>query len=187
MSFTGPSPAAHAASTPARTLSRKGLRVSLVNVSSCRESSETLIRERPAAFSPAAFLSSPTALVVMEIGSSGCAWRKAEIMSRRSARTRGSPPVRRNSRTPSMSTPIRTILTISSADITACLASHSRPSAGIQYVQRRLHLSVRDNLMSVARRPYRSIRPAGMPAGLDGSDGAPGSEPAPSRGCGIPS
>ena len=42
LSLTGPRLAAHAASTPASTRSRKGRRVSFANVSSCRESSERL-------------------------------------------------------------------------------------------------------------------------------------------------
>ena len=50
--------------------------------------------------------------------------------------------------------------TNSSAVSTASPGSQSSPSAGMQYVHRRLHLSVTDTRRSRTTRPYLSISPA---------------------------
>ncbi|SKW00162.1 Uncharacterised protein [Mycobacteroides abscessus subsp. massiliense] len=52
----------------------------------------------------------------------------------------------------------------SSAVSNASLRSQSNPSAGMQYVQRRLHRSVKDTRKSVAMRPNESINGVISPA-----------------------
>ena len=73
-------------------------------------------------------------------------------MSTRSGRSSGSPPVRRTSVTPA-ETAIATIRTSSSADSRSGLGSQATPSAGMQYVHRRLQRSITDTRKSVWIRP----------------------------------
>ncbi len=65
---------------------------------------------------------------------------------------------------PSRVTPIRISRIISSSVSTSARGSQSRPSAGMQYWQRRLHRSVSDTRRSVATRPYASARDRTAPA-----------------------
>jgi hypothetical protein len=58
---------------------------------------------------------------------------------------------------PSRSTPIVTSRTISSAVSSSGFGSHSSPSGGMQYEQRRVHRSVRETRKSVATRPNESF------------------------------
>ena len=82
--------------------------------------------------------------------------RVRRTMSTRPRRTSGSPPVKRTSRTPRRSTPIVIRRTTSSSVSVSSCGSQSRPSAGMQYEQRRLHRSVSETRRSVATRPYAS-------------------------------
>ena len=70
----------------------------------------------------------------------------------KSLRTSGSPPVRRTSSTP-IATSSRTTRSISSKLSTSERSSHGRPSAGMQYWQRKLQRSVTDTRTSEIRRP----------------------------------
>ena len=81
----------------------------------------------------------------------------ASIPTRRgnSRRTSGSPPVSRTSSIPRR-TNSRTSRSISSKLRTPSLGSHSIPSAGMQYWQRKLHRSVTETLRSEIRRPWAS-------------------------------
>src|SRR5699024_11768858 len=61
-----------------------------------------------------------------------------------------------SARMPSVSTPMRTSR-MTSASLSECsVGSHSRPSAGMQYVQRRLQRSVKLTRRSRATRPKES-------------------------------
>src|SRR4051812_15757237 len=77
------------------------------------------------------------------------------MITSRSGLTNGSPPVNRTSRTPS-ETARRISLTSSSAERRSSPGIQSSPSAGMQYVHRRLHRSVTDTRRSVATRPNAS-------------------------------
>ena len=69
------------------------------------------------------------------------------------ARTVGSPPVRRMLSMLNRSTKIRAMRSISSKVRTSERSSHTNPSAGMQYVQRKLHRSVTE------MRTSRTVRP----------------------------
>ncbi len=124
-----------------------------------------MIRSSPAAFSPAARRSRPIPLVVSEMSGRGSSAAVAAMMSARSGRSSGSPPVNLTSRMPSVSTPIVINRMISSPVSTSGVGSQSRPSGGMQYAQRRLQRSVSETRRSVATRPYASvsIHPAYVP------------------------
>src|SRR5450756_1527470 len=153
LTLTGTSPAAAAASSPESTSARRSLWVSFLNTSGRSVSSETLIRSRPACFSSTARLSSPIPLVVSEISGRGPSAAVLVMMSARSRRSSGSPPVNLTSLMPSVSTPILSSRTISSPVSTSGAGSQSRPSGGMQYAQRRLQRSVSETRRSVATRP----------------------------------
>src|SRR5215211_5914028 len=72
-----------------------------------------------------------------------------------SRRTSGSPPVSRRSVTPIRAN-TATIRSISSKRSTSSRSSQGRPSAGMQYWQRKLQRSVTDTRRSVMRRPWPS-------------------------------
>ncbi len=82
---------------------------------------------------------------------------RASISTRRgnSRRTSGSPPVRRRSDTPIGAITL-TRRSISSKLSTSVRSSHGRPSAGMQYWQRKLQRSVTETLRSEMRRPWPS-------------------------------
>ena len=123
---------------------------------------ERFTRSSPAALSLPARCLSPSPLVVSEIsGFLPVHVRNAAVFSTIPSsplRRRGSPPVNRTSSIPKSSTPIRISRLISSSLRSIWLGRGSIPSAGIQYWQRRLHLSVKDTRRSVATRPKLSIR-----------------------------
>ena len=92
-------------------------------------------------------------LVVSEISGLGRSAAVSATMPDSPRRSSGSPPVNRISVMPSSSTPIRTSRTSSSSVSSVGRGSQSRPSAGMQYAQRRLHRSVREIRRSVATLP----------------------------------
>ena len=73
------------------------------------------------------------------------------------ARTVGSPPVSRMLRIPKRSTTRLATRDISSKESRSSRGSHSRPSAGMQYRQRKLHRSVTEMRRSRWTRPNPSI------------------------------
>ena len=83
--------------------------------------------------------------------------------SGRSRRTSGSPPVSRTSETP-IAASNRASRAISSKLRISSRRSHSRPSAGMQYVQRKLHLSVTETRTLSIRRPHESLSSSTYPA-----------------------
>ena len=74
----------------------------------------------------------------------------------KSRRTSGSPPVRRTSSIP-IAASRRTRRSISSKLRISERSSHGRPSAGMQYWQRKLQRSVTETRRSEMRRPWPSI------------------------------
>ncbi len=153
LTLTGRRPAAAAAARPASTSSSRSRRDRLRKVSGFSVSSETLIRSSPAARSGPASRASPIPFVVIEISGRGRSSAVRATMPGRPRRSSGSPPVNRISVMPRCCTPIRASRTTSSSVSSAGLGSHSRPSGGMQYEQRRLHRSVSDIRRSVATRP----------------------------------
>ena len=100
--FTGSRPASTAASIPATTRSRSSRRVSSRNTSGRSESSDTLMRRRPASARSCAISGSRTPLVVIAMSTRAApAWRSSRG---RCARTVGSPPVIRTDSNPKRST-----------------------------------------------------------------------------------
>jgi hypothetical protein len=81
--------------------------------------------------------------------------RIRRTISTSSGRTVGSPPVSLTSVTPRPAN-TRTTRSISSTDSSSSLASHGSPSAGMQYVQRKLQRSVNETRRSVTTRPRAS-------------------------------
>ena len=93
---------------------------------------------------------------MMEMSSSGPARRNIRIRFGRSARTVGSPPVTFSERTPSPTKIPRSRVSsskVSSSD----RGSQASPSAGMQYVHRKLQRSVTEIRRSSATRPKVSI------------------------------
>ena len=80
---------------------------------------------------------------------------RAATTSTRSRRRVGSPPVMRTVRTP-RPIAIRRARISSSRPSTSSLASQARPSSGMQYRQRKLHLSVTETRRSRTTRPKLS-------------------------------
>ena len=117
------------------------------------------MRSSPACASAGATRARPIALVVRLTSGRGRSAVAAATMPTSPGRSSGSPPVKRTSRMPSCSTPMRTSRAISSSVRTSTLGSQSRPSGGMQYEQRRLQRSVSDTRRSVATRPCRSTSP----------------------------
>ena len=109
--------------------------------------------DRLAAPLHAARRSRPIPLVVSEISGLGRSAAVRATMSGSPRRSSGSPPVNRISVIPSDSTPILASRTTSSSVSSSGRGSQSRPSAGMQYAQRRLHRSVREIRRSVAILP----------------------------------
>src|SRR5947207_4843767 len=114
--------------------------------------------------------------VVMDRSASGATSRSIATSFGRSARTVGSPPVSLNDRTP-RPRKIPASRTISSNRRISALGSHCRPSAGMQYVHRKLQRSVTEMRRSSATRPNVSrsgsihIRVPGSRRRLPGDNG----------------
>jgi hypothetical protein len=90
------------------------------------------------------------------------------MRSGRSARTVGSPPVIFSDRTPSRTNTATTL--VSSSNVRrSSLGSQVRPSAGMQYVHRKLQRSVTETRRSSATRPNASTSGASEEAGLGAS------------------
>ena len=98
--------------------------------------------------------------VVIDIGMPGAAADDSAMISTRSPRVSGSPPVKRTSRMPRSRPAIPTSRAISAAVSRSPLGMLGRPSAGMQYVQRSEHFSVTEMRRSRATRPNVSISPA---------------------------
>ena len=94
--------------------------------------------------------------MVIEMSSSGPTSRNIRTSVGRSARTVGSPPVTLIERTPSP-TKMPSRRADSSNVRISLLGSQASPSAGMQYVQRKLHRSVTETRRSSAIRPNESI------------------------------
>src|SRR3954471_21261858 len=140
-----------ASSRPASTLSSASRRVSSAKRVWLSESSETLMRLRPASTSGPASRSRRTPFVVSERSSTPGITASIRTRSGRSRRIRGSPPVSRTSETP-IAASRRTSRAVSSNVSTSSRGSHCSPSAGMQYVQRKLHLSVTEmRTLSICR------------------------------------
>ena len=129
--FTGLSPAASAASMPARVSSNRPVRVISWNWSASSVSSEMFTRESPAAFKSSIIRGRSTPLVVMETFSMPSIPVMVSTRSTTPLRTKGSPPVRRTERMPipaatATNRSISSMRRISSWDI-----AHT-PSSGMQ-------------------------------------------------------
>ena len=155
LTFTGFSPAARAASIPSSTRSRSFRRVSSSNRSGRRESREMLIRRSPAAASLSARRPKVAPLVVRARSTFKAA--SFSTSTGKLARTVGSPPVRRMLSIPRRSTINLAMRSISSKVSRSSRGSQSSPSAGMQYVQRKLHRSVTEMRKSRCTRPKPSI------------------------------
>ena len=113
------------------------------------------MRRSPAATSGSAYRSSRTPFVVSDRSRTPGTAASIPTSTGTSRRTSGSPPVSRTSSTP-IAARIPTSRVISSKESTWSRPSHSRPSAGMQYVQRKLHLSVTDTRTDLISRPQPS-------------------------------
>src|SRR5207253_3546996 len=118
----------------------------------------------------AASLSSSVPFVVIDTSVSGATSRSIATSLGSSARTVGSPPVSLKDRTPS-ETNTRASRAISSNRRISSRGSHWSPSAGMQYVQRKLHRSVTEIRRSSATLPKESTRGSGWstPPGYPGA------------------
>ena len=116
-------------------------------------------------------------LVVNVISGRGRNEAVAATTSSRCLATNGSPPVNRTLVMPSLVTAMRSRRVSSSVRSSCSPGNQSSPSAGMQYVQRRLQRSVSDTRRSVATRPKVStIGPSvGIPLTGRCTDGTPSS------------
>ena len=115
-----------------------------------------LIRSSPAAASLSARAARPIPFVVSAITGAGDSAAMSATSSSRFLRSKGSPPVNRTVLMPSRSTPMAISRRISSSVSTSAPGIQSSPSAGMQYVHRRLQRSVSETRRSVAIRPKPS-------------------------------
>ena len=92
------------------------------------------------------------------IGMPGAAADDSAMISTRSPRVSGSPPVKRTSWTPRSRPAMPTSRAISAAVSRSSRGIAGRPSAGMQYVQRSEHFSVTETRRSRATRPKRVDR-----------------------------
>ncbi len=148
----GFNPPSAAASIPSSTSWRRSRRVSCSNRCGRSVSRLTLTRSSPALRSDSACFASNTPLVVMlRSPTSGFAATRSTT-STTSRRSSGSPPVSRTLSTPSSlktstSSPISSTVRISSR------GNQTYSSSGIQYWQRRLHLSISEMRRLLRGRP----------------------------------
>ena len=156
--LTGASPRAMAASMPRRTASTPGRRAIASNRSGRSVSSDTFTRARPASRSLGSWSSRSSPLVERATSSMPGMPAMAATRRCRSRRTSGSPPVSRIERTPAVAA-AATIAAISSYERISSRCSQGSPVSGMQYTQRRLHLSVTETRRYVIGRLKPSVRP----------------------------
>jgi hypothetical protein len=125
--------------------------------SRCKESIDTFTLSMPAFTSAAASRSSRYPFVVKERSSTPSTSASIDTSRGNSRRTSGSPPVSRTSVTP-IDENSATSRSISSNVRISERSSHGRPSAGMQYWQRKLQRSVTDTRRSPTCRPCPSKR-----------------------------
>ena len=178
LTLTGVRPASAAAAIPFSTSVSRSRRVSWVNVSASMVSRLTLTRSSPASASRPATRSRPTPLVVIAICGRGSSAAMPATTSTIERRSSGSPPVSRICRTPSPTNTPTTRSSSSSVSISG-FGSQGSPSAGMQYVHRRLQRSVTETRRSRATRPNWSGIPTspGAPTGRSVGIGQGGHRP----------
>ena len=148
----GFSPLSTAASIPSSTSGRRSRRVSCLNRSRRSVSRLTVTRSSPALRSDSACFASNTPLVVMlRSRTSGFAASRSTT-SVTSRRRSGSPPVSRTLSTPS-SLKTSTRSPICSTVRMSSRGNQTYSSSGIQYWQRRLHLSISETRRLLRGRP----------------------------------
>ena len=140
LSLIGVRPASSDAAMPASTSRTSPQRVMRLNLAGSSESMLMFTRSRPAALSGRASLPSFSPLVVIAISRVFGSERISATMSIRLGRTVGSPPVRRNLSKPSIDAARRAVLI--SASVSNSAVGRKTICSGMQYTQRRLHLSV---------------------------------------------
>ncbi len=134
-------PLSSAASTAASTRASPSSPVICSNTDGSSVSKLMFTRFSPACFSASIYLSKSRPFVVSAMSEIPARPFTSPISFTRFLRTSGSPPVKRIFFTPSDSI-IRTTLKISSSVSTSSCGITATPCLGIQYLHRRLHLSV---------------------------------------------